>query len=64
MSAEANARNHADDFRWWLGAPGLSEYDGRRRDLLALREAVNEMLAELEQSSKETEVECNAEEAS
>lgn len=47
MTAESNARDHATSFQWWLGAPDLTEHEARRRDLLALRAAVNDLLREL-----------------
>ena len=47
MTAESNARDHAENFRWWLGTPDLTDYEARRRDLLALRSAVNDLLREL-----------------
>ncbi|WP_211979102.1 hypothetical protein [Brevibacterium sp. W7.2] len=46
LSAESNARAHAEAFRWWRGAPELTEREARRRDLEALRDAVAELIVE------------------
>lgn len=48
MSAESNARSHAEAFRWWRGAPDLTEVEAERRDLEALRDGCVELLAEIE----------------
>lgn len=47
MSAESNARSHAEDFRWWRGAPDLDATEAKRRDLEALRDACTELLHDL-----------------
>ena len=36
MSAESNARSHAQEFRWWRGCPELTDEEARLQDLLAL----------------------------
>lgn len=46
MTAESNARSHAEEFRWWLGSPELSDDEARLHDLLALRSATEELIRE------------------
>lgn len=46
MSAESNARSHAEAFRWWRGKPDLPDELAELRDLAALRDAVNELITE------------------
>lgn len=44
MSAESNARSHAEAFHWWRGNPELTEDTAELRDLLALRNAADELI--------------------
>lgn len=46
MSAESNARSHAESFRWWQGNPDLPIELAELRDLAALRDAVNELISD------------------
>lgn len=46
MTVESNARSHAEEFRWWLGNPELSDDEARLHDLLALRSATEELIRE------------------
>lgn len=46
MSAESNARSHAQSFSWWRGCPDLTGEEAELRDLLALRKAVEGLIAE------------------
>lgn len=46
MSAESNARSHAQEFRWWRGDPELSDEEARLQDLLALHRATVELARE------------------
>ncbi|WP_206427482.1 hypothetical protein [Leucobacter chromiireducens] len=46
MTAESSARSHAEQFRWWLGCPELSDDEARMQDLLALRSAAEELIRE------------------
>ncbi len=46
MSAESNARSHAQEFRWWRGCPELTEDEARLQDLLALFRATEELIRE------------------
>lgn len=46
MSAESNARSHAESFSWWKGCPDLTDGEAELRDLLALRDATTELIAE------------------
>lgn len=54
MSAESNARDHADAFRWWQGAPHLTTEQARLRDLEALRDAVADLIASYVEEMEET----------
>ena len=46
MSAESNARSHAQEFRWWRGCPELADEEARLQDLLALFRATKELIRE------------------
>ncbi|MET4062176.1 DNA-directed RNA polymerase specialized sigma24 family protein [Arthrobacter sp. UYP6] len=46
MSAERNARHHAEAFRWYQGSPDMNDDEAGIRDLKALVDAANELLAE------------------
>lgn len=46
MSAESNARSHAEEFRWWRGCPELTDDEARLQDLLALFRATEELIRE------------------
>ena len=46
MSAESNARSHAQAFRWWVGNPEMSKEEACMRDLLALHQATAELIRE------------------
>lgn len=48
MSVASNARSHAQAFRWWRGAPDLTETEAERRDLETLRDACAELLSHLD----------------
>ncbi|WP_167854357.1 hypothetical protein [Brevibacterium sp. S111] len=48
MSAESNARSHAQGFYWWRGAPDLTEAEAERRDLEALSDACADLLNEID----------------
>lgn len=48
MSVASNARSHAQAFRWWRGAPDLTETEAERRDLETLRDACAELLSYLD----------------
>lgn len=45
MSAESNARSHAEEFHWWRGSPELDAEVAELRDLVALRNATEELIA-------------------
>lgn len=40
MSAESNALDHINAFRWWVGDPEITRAEAELRDLAALRDAV------------------------
>ena len=44
MSAESNARTHAEQFRWWRGHPDFTDEEARLQDLLALHRATTELV--------------------
>lgn len=46
MSAESSARDHAEEFRWHLGDPELTDDEARLQDLLALFHAAKELISE------------------
>lgn len=46
MSAESNAKSHAQSFSWWRGCPDITDAEAELRDLVALREAVYELIVE------------------
>lgn len=46
MSAEYAARDHAITFHWWRGNPDMSESETALRDLVALRDAAQDIIAE------------------
>ena len=46
MSAESNARSHAEVFRWWVGNPEMSDEEALLHDLLALHQATVELIRE------------------
>lgn len=46
MSAESNARSHAEAFRWWVGNPEMSDEEAHLQDLLALEQATVELIRE------------------
>ncbi|PYI69827.1 hypothetical protein CVV68_01605 [Arthrobacter livingstonensis] len=45
MSAERNARSHAEAFHWWRGNPEMTVDEAELRDLIALREATDGLIA-------------------
>lgn len=53
MSAESHARDHVETFRWWRGAPHLTDEQAELRDLLALRDAVQDRIAALRRDERE-----------
>jgi hypothetical protein len=46
MTAESNARDHAQSFRWWLGNPEMTDEEAHLQDLLALFSATKELICE------------------
>ncbi|MBC9927233.1 hypothetical protein [Leucobacter sp. cx-169] len=46
MSAESNAHSHAQDFRWWVGNPEMSDEEAHLHDLLALHRATGDLIRE------------------
>lgn len=46
MTAETNARDHAQQFAWSQGNTEHSDTENRLRDLAALRTAVDELITE------------------
>lgn len=46
MSAESSAKSHAQSFSWWRGCPDITDPEAELRDLVALSEAVYELIAE------------------
>jgi hypothetical protein len=46
ISAESNARSHAEEFHWWRGCPELTDDEARLQDLLALYGATRELIRE------------------
>lgn len=46
MSAESNARSHVSEFSWWVGNSEMDETKARLRDLAAVRDAANELIAD------------------
>ena len=46
MSADSNARSHAEAFRWWAGNPEMSDEEAHLHDLLALHRATTELIRE------------------
>ncbi|XBH22246.1 hypothetical protein V5R04_03190 [Jonesiaceae bacterium BS-20] len=44
MSAESNARSHAESFRWWVGNPEMTDEEAHLQDLLALHKATVELI--------------------
>lgn len=46
MSAESNARSHAEDFHWWRGNPELDTDVAELRDLVGLHNAADALIAE------------------
>lgn len=46
MSAESNARSHAQDFRWWVGNREMSDEEAHLHDLLALHRATADLIRE------------------
>ncbi|PCC45842.1 hypothetical protein [Brevibacterium aurantiacum] len=46
MSAESNARSHAQEFRWWRSDPEMTDEEARLHDLLALHRATVELIRE------------------
>lgn len=45
MSSESNARSHAEEFHWWRGSPELDVEVAELRDLAALRNATEDLIA-------------------
>lgn len=45
MSAESNARDHIQAFKWWVGSTEMTRAEAELRDLAALREAVENEIA-------------------
>lgn len=44
MSAESNARSHAESFRWWVDNPEMTDEEAHLHDLLALHNATVELI--------------------
>lgn len=53
MTAESNARSHAESFHWWRGNPEISEDTAELRDLMALRNAADELIARYVEDMRE-----------
>jgi len=45
MSVASNARSHAESFHWWRGNPDMTLDESELRDLIALRDAADELIA-------------------
>ncbi|POH73459.1 hypothetical protein [Arthrobacter glacialis] len=45
MSAESNARSHAEQFHWWRGNPEMTQDEAELRDFMALRDAAEQLIA-------------------
>lgn len=46
MSVESNARSHAEQFHWWRGNPEMADDEAELRDLMALREVAEQLIAQ------------------
>lgn len=44
MSAESNARQHIQSFRWWQGNPDMEPVIAELHDLAALRDVIDELI--------------------
>lgn len=55
MGIESNARSHAEAFHWWRGHPEITEEVADLRDLMALRDAADELIAREVQDIREHE---------
>lgn len=55
MSIESNAKSHAEAFRWWRGNPEITEDVAELRDLMALRDATDDLIAREVQDMREHE---------
>lgn len=55
MSAESNARSHAEAFHWWRGNPEISDDTAELRDLMAVRDAADALIAREVQDMREYE---------
>lgn len=53
MSAESNARSHAESFHWWRGNPEMTEDTAELGDLMALRAAADELIARYVEDMRE-----------
>lgn len=55
MSIESNARSHAEAFHWWRGNPEITEAVAELRDLMAPRDAADELIAREVQDMRDLE---------
>lgn len=53
MSAESNAWSHAEQFHWWRGNSEMTDDEAELRDLMALKDAADQLIAQWVQDMRD-----------